>query len=156
MLKLVSWNASHTFVRPVHTWNRRHISSVTFNTAESKYVIRSRQSARSDVTNDRCQRRVGSRRDVRLKLDILFVVCVLVSSHGLASAQAPTRDPIQLLIEYRHLIDAYRHGGVDEIARDLKRWDPRRINETISVLATERKSDPFLLDTRVGLPGIGG
>src|SRR5439155_12731834 len=41
MLRLVSWNASHTFVRPVHVWNRRHIRSVRFNTAESTCVIRS-------------------------------------------------------------------------------------------------------------------
>src|SRR5579864_331842 len=41
MLRLVSWNASQTFVRPVHIWNRRHIRSVRFNMAESTYVIRS-------------------------------------------------------------------------------------------------------------------
>src|ERR1700722_9451185 len=40
MLRLVSWKASHTFVRPVHAWNRRHIRSVRSSRAESTYVIR--------------------------------------------------------------------------------------------------------------------
>jgi hypothetical protein len=38
-LRFVSWNASHTFVRPVHAWNRRHMRSVRFRTAWSTYLI---------------------------------------------------------------------------------------------------------------------
>src|SRR4051794_33351532 len=39
MLRLVSWKASHTFVRPVHACRRRQICSVRSSTAESTYVI---------------------------------------------------------------------------------------------------------------------
>src|SRR4030095_13311285 len=39
MLRWVSEKASHTLVRPVNAWNRRHSHSVKSNTAESTYVI---------------------------------------------------------------------------------------------------------------------
>ena len=41
MLRLVSWKASQTFVRPVHAWKRWHHRSTAFNTARSMCIIAS-------------------------------------------------------------------------------------------------------------------
>jgi hypothetical protein len=87
---------------------------------------------------------------------ILLLLLVPPAWYGLAGAQAATRDPIQLLVEYRNLVETYRRDGVDGAEAHLKKADAERVGGAIALLEKTRRLDPLLLDTRVGRPELGG
>jgi len=103
------------------------------------------------ITSPSCQ----DRHKRRLTACRILLCCLVCSALG-PSAQRAVRDPIELLIEYRDLVEQYRRKGISGIGDQLDGWDTRRLNEAIALLRAVRASSPFLLDNATGRPEIGG